>query len=139
MVIASSHKNKQILRAISKYKNIKFKQLVNENNLVELFGKAHINALPTFQNTGIKLKLLNALYQGRFIITNGCMIDQTGLESLCERASSKTGFLNKTEELYRRNYDETIKEERRRVLKDFDPEKSAKKIIHVIFKQQQET
>ena len=64
------------------------------------------------------------------------MIDQTGLESLCERAIDKIDFLNKTKELYQKDFDTSIREERKRILKRFDPEKSAKKIIHVIFKQQ---
>ncbi len=44
---------------------------------------AQINVLPTFQATGIKLKLLMALYTGRHCIVNQPMVDNTGLEELC--------------------------------------------------------
>ena len=59
-----------------------FQSLSNQKDLDRLFENAHINVLPTFQNTGIKLKLLNTLYQGKFVIANDDMIDHTGLESL---------------------------------------------------------
>jgi hypothetical protein len=40
--------------------------------------------MPTFQPTGIKLKLLSALFNGRFAIVNPMMVENTGLETLCE-------------------------------------------------------
>ncbi|MFH0864926.1 MAG: hypothetical protein V1904_01935, partial [Bacteroidota bacterium] len=48
-----------------------------------LIKGAQINILPTFQATGIKLKLLSALYTGRHCIVNSPMVEDTGLESLC--------------------------------------------------------
>ena len=51
--------------------------------MAELMGQAHINLLYTFQHTGIKLKLLNSLYRGRFVVVNGKMVNYTGLEPLC--------------------------------------------------------
>jgi hypothetical protein len=54
-----------------------------EVEMMRLIRNAHINILPTFQNTGTKLKLLNALFNGRFVIANSPMVENTGLESLC--------------------------------------------------------
>jgi len=42
-----------------------------------------MNILPAFQDTGIKLKLLVALFKGRHCIVNHKMVDNTGLESTC--------------------------------------------------------
>jgi hypothetical protein len=39
--------------------------------------------LHTFQSKGIKLKLLNALFNGRFVVVNPTMVEQTGLDRLC--------------------------------------------------------
>ncbi len=133
-VIASSNINKEISASISTCKNIRFYHLVEEIDLYQLFEKAHINVLPTFQNTGIKLKLLNTLYQGKFVIANDLMIDQTGLESLCEKANTKVDFLNKTKELYEKDFKESILEERKKILKNFAPIESAKKIIDFMFR-----
>ena len=67
-------------------KNIPNIELVENppfEKMEELMRDAHINLLLTFQNTGIKLKLLNSLYRGRFVLVNGKMVNNTGLETLC--------------------------------------------------------
>ena len=135
LVIASSYKNTEVITEVLKHKNITINTLSDENDLYKLFEKAHINVLPTFQNTGIKLKLLNTLYQGKFVIANDYMINETGLETLCEKANTKVEFLSKTAELFKKNFKESILEERKSILQGFNPENSAKKIIDIIFKQ----
>ena len=119
---------------ISKYDNITFNIITDQNNLYRLFENAHINALPTFQNTGIKLKLLNTLRQGKFIIANDPMINETGLETLCEKANSKAEFLSKTAKLFDQNYESSFEAEREKLLENFDSVTSAKKIAKLIFK-----
>ncbi|MEY3344163.1 MAG: hypothetical protein RL090_1847, partial [Bacteroidota bacterium] len=52
----------------------------------DLIRDAQVNILPTFQPTGIKLKLLSALYNGRFAVVNTPMVENTGLEELCHVA-----------------------------------------------------
>ena len=49
----------------------------------DMISKAQINILPSFNTTGIKLKLLNALFNGRHCVVNKQTIEYTGLESLC--------------------------------------------------------
>ena len=134
LVIASSYRNTKVMTEISKYDNITFNIITNQNNLYRLFENAHINALPTFQNTGIKLKLLNTLRQGKFIIANDPMINETGLETLCEKANSKAEFLSKTAKLFDQNYESSFEAEREKLLENFDSVTSAKKIAKLIFK-----
>ncbi len=134
LVIASSYFNDEVSKEILKYENIRFHSLENPNDLTRLFENAHINVLPTFQNTGIKLKLLNTLYQGKFIIANDFMVKDTGLESLCERANSKSEFLSRTEELYQKEYTIAMLKNRLKVLSDLSPNAGAKKIVDIIFK-----
>lgn len=133
LVIASSYVNDQLAIEIVKHKNIRFHSLQGEDDLNRLFENAHINVLPTFQNTGIKLKLLNTLYQGKFVIANDFMVDGTGLESLCEKANTKEEFLTKTKELLDKIFDLKIVETRKKILHNFSPTESAKKIIDIIF------
>ena len=133
LVIASSYFNDEVSKEVLKYDNIVFHSLVKENDLDRLFQNAHINVLPTFQNTGIKLKLLNTLYQGKFVIANDHMIDRTGLESLCEKANTKEEFIQKTEELFQKDFDRNIIEKRKEVLQNFSPIESAKKLVEIIF------
>jgi hypothetical protein len=134
LVIASSTCS-SIINEINKHQNINFETINNQQDLEVLFRKAHINTLVTFQKTGIKLKLLNALYQGKFIIANSEMIADTGLESLCELANTKEQILQKTALLFTKDYSETEFEKRQEKLKSFSPSESAKKIKEILFKQ----
>lgn len=134
LVIASSYKNSKVITEVLKHSNITINPLTDKNDLYTLFENAHINALPTFQNTGIKLKLLNTLRQGKFIIANDYMINETGLETLCEKANTKAEFLSKTNILFNKDFDVSFVEDRKRLLEIFDSKNSAKKIINIIFK-----
>ena len=133
LVIASSFENKKIKKEIEKFSNIRFQKIESQIHLKKLFKEAHINVLPTFQKTGIKLKLLNALYQSRFVIGNNFMVNDTGLEDLVEKANTKEGFLSKTATLFNTDFTKEIQEARIKKLDEIHPIKGAEKIIDIIF------
>lgn len=81
--IAGNHPSDELKKACQKYPHITLVDSWSNEQIMEAIGKAHINVLPTFQGTGIKLKLLNALYCGRFCIVNPVMVHQTTLEKAC--------------------------------------------------------
>ena len=62
--------------------------------LNQLIAHAKANVLITFQPTGIKLKLLNALYNGGFCIVNKTMLIGTDLEHLCLVADTPEAIAN---------------------------------------------
>lgn len=132
-IIASTFKERFINRQIKNFKNIKFVKIVTEGDLNELLQNAHINILITAQKTGIKLKLLNALYKGKFVIANNEMIDDTGLESLCVKANTKQEILIKTKKIMQKDYTLDDKNKRLKVLKSIHPRTSVKKMLTVIF------
>lgn len=134
LVIASNIENSEIKELTKQHKNIESVLLKESSDLIQLFEKAHINVLPTFQNTGIKLKLLNTLYQGKFVIANNHMVDSTGLESLCIIANTPEEYLEHTERLLKENFNQSEREKRLEVLKKFNTLNSAQKMIDVIFK-----
>ena len=134
-VVASSCKNKAVLRKIKKYDNISFKDIPTQKSLNQLFEKAQINTLLTFQKTGIKLKLLNTLYQGKHIISNTKMIEDTGLTALCELANTKKEILEKTSKLFFKNFSNEQIKKRQEKLLAFSPEENAKKLVQIIFKE----
>ncbi|MDP4704524.1 MAG: hypothetical protein NWS05_05665 [Polaribacter sp.] len=135
LVIASSCEHQKVVAKIKKHSNISFKNIPNQNDLEILLSKAHINTLVTFQKTGIKLKLLNTLFKGKFIIANLKMVEETGLEDLCEIADTKEEILSKTAFLFRKEVSTLDFENRFEKLATFNPTESAKKMIEVIFKQ----
>lgn len=132
--IASSFKNEELIENIKKIKNISFIFLdyKNQNHLRELFENAHINVLPTFQQTGIKLKLINALYGSRFCVVNTKMVAETNLESLCEVAADKTEFSHKINDCISKKYTKKEILNKTKKLTDFETNKNAKKIIALL-------
>lgn len=133
-VIATSILEKRINSEVHKYDNISIEDIPTQNHLDELMKKAHINTLFSFQKTGIKLKLLNTLYRGKFIIANSPLIEDTGLESLCNLANSKEEILKTTAALFSKDYLEIETQNRISALQKFNPTVSAKKIVAIIFK-----
>ncbi|MBK9732871.1 MAG: glycosyltransferase [Chitinophagaceae bacterium] len=83
LIIAGSDPSDMLVDAVKKNRNVELRINPGEVEMMRLIRHAHINLLPTFQNTGTKLKLLNALFNGRYAVVNSPMIENTGLEELC--------------------------------------------------------
>jgi len=71
-----------------------------EEEMFELIRGAHVNIMVTFQPTGLKLKLLNALFNGRFCLVNPEMIAGTSLEKLCRIAGNPGEFVSELRQLF---------------------------------------
>jgi len=131
--IASSVCSNRIKNIIKKTKNIIYINLENNKTLTKLLNEAHVNVLYTYQNTGIKLKLLNALYKGKFVIGNDKLIIDTGLENICELANTKEEIIKTTTQLFQQEFTNTNVDYRKNVLEKFSPKKAAEKIVTTIF------
>lgn len=88
LIIAGSRPSSELRNAVARKNHITLISDLTTKQIHQLINDAHINVLPTFQPTGIKLKLLSALYNGRFAVVNSMMIENTGLEMLCEVADT---------------------------------------------------
>ncbi len=71
-----------------------------EAEMKDLITKAQIHILPSFNDTGIKLKLLNALYNGRHCIVNDATVSHTGLESACHIGTTTEAIRQIIAQLY---------------------------------------
>jgi hypothetical protein len=79
--IAGKGISNRVARAASAYKNV---ELINDptiEKISELVKNAHINVLPSLNATGVKLKLLNALLNGRYCITNKAGVEGSSIHS----------------------------------------------------------
>lgn len=63
-----------------------------EKEMEDLISKAHVHILPSFNQTGVKLKLLNALFNGRHCIVNKAGASGSGAEDLCHFAETADEF-----------------------------------------------
>ncbi len=99
LVIAGKNPDKHILKLAQNAKHIKIVANPSESEMQNLVAMAHVHLLPTFQPTGIKLKLIASLFNGRHCVVNNDMISGTGLESLCHLANTPNEFVDKTKKL----------------------------------------
>ncbi len=106
----------------------------DEKEMQDIITKAQINILPSFNNTGIKLKLLNALYAGRHCIVNTAGVDGSELEPLCSIANTADEFKNSITNLYQQPFTEEEKQKRKALLAGLNNNKvNAEKIISLIW------
>lgn len=116
IIIAGADPHKEIYRATADIPGIRISANPSELEMNELIKKAHIILIPTFQSTGLKLKLLSSLFAGRFCLTNSYMIENTGLEGLCSVKDTAEKILDEINNLFLREIDEHIIEKRREIL-----------------------
>lgn len=103
-----------------------------ETEMNDLIRKAHINVLPCFNKniTGIRLKLLHALYQGRHCVVNDPMVAGTGLEPTCHIAADANAFASIIAQLYHQPFaEEEIRLRKRLLYGVYDNEKNTRQLI----------
>jgi hypothetical protein len=133
-IIAGKQPTNALKKEIKGIPNITLVESPGFEKMADLMANAHINLLFTFQNTGIKLKLLNSLYRGRFCLVNGKMVNNTGLERLCIVEDNPTAAKRIITGLMESVFSQHEIEKRSRVLAEgFSNEANALKIAREIF------
>ncbi len=131
LVIASGIQDKTIENSCKSIPNIEFIQIKNQGHLEELFSLSHINVMLSFQQSGTKLKTINALFKGRHCIVNKNMVDDEKILSLCIVAETQNDFINAVNEL--RNKPFIDSQNRKSIMESvFDNQKNALKISGII-------
>jgi hypothetical protein len=96
----------------------------------ELIRHAQINLLPTFQRSGMKLKLLYALFSGRHVVANDAMLAGTGLTGICHVANTATEMVETLQALRSKPFDERMRQKRAKALDQYyNNDANARKII----------
>jgi hypothetical protein len=100
----------------------------------DMINKAQINILPSFNKTGIKLKILNALFNGRHCITNINAIEASDLVKLCHTSNDAQEMKITIELMFKKPFTETDIEQRRALLLNkFNNKKNAERLIEWIW------
>lgn len=132
LVIAGKNPDKRLAAKIKKHTNIKLVANPKEKQMNSLLVNAQACVLPTFQATGLKLKLLISLFSSRFVIANNLMIDNTGMESLCERANSAEEFIAQIDKIASYEFSSEKMEQRSEKLQAFSNQKNGNQLILLI-------
>ncbi len=114
--IAGLNPARQILKSINGLNNIELITNPTDEELQKLIADAHINISITAQATGLKLKLLNTLYNGRFCLVNDKMLSGTKLDKLCIIANDYGSMKRKINTLFKKEFTQADIEKRKLIL-----------------------
>ena len=106
----------------------------SEKEMQDMIAKAQINILPSYHSSGIKLKLLNALYNGRHCLVNDATVAGTGLESVCHIGNNADEFTDVILKLVHEPFSRNEIDKRKQLLNTmFNNENNAKKQVEWIW------
>jgi hypothetical protein len=135
LIIAGMKPREKFKKLTESYPNVMLVANPDDDKMFDLIRNAQVNILVTFQATGLKLKLLNTLYNGRFCLVNEAMTKGTALETLCETGNSTEELRTKLKDLFKKEF--TVEEANRRAdyLKGrYDNLENGQKMIDLIYK-----
>jgi hypothetical protein len=135
VVVAGLNPPPFLLNTLSRYPNIQVKVSPNEEEMIQLIRNAQVHVLYTSQPTGLKLKLLNVLFKGRFIVCNPNMLAGTDIEAgnslfICHTPAD---FVSKISECYYKDFSGSFVKDREKLTALFDNERNVKKLISEVF------
>ena len=123
LVIAGKGPGSELRERILQSPNVRLVADPEQTKMDELIANAHVILLFTEQPTGIKLKLIESLYRGRFCVANSPMVEGTGLEEFV--ISPAAGIYPTTAALLNQSFERTTIEHRRSVLRErYDNERN---------------
>ena len=129
-VIAGKDPSEKLKRLAQQHQHTCLVVNPSEQEMQDLVAKAHVHVLPSLNNTGVKLKLLNAMFNGRHCLVNNAAANGSGLEGFCHITEDAVSFKKKIEELYLQPFTEQELQERQGLLQtEYNNEINARKLI----------
>lgn len=104
----------------------------SDEEMERLIGGAAANVLITFQPTGLKLKLLHALYTGGHCIVNSKMLVGTGLDRACIVADTPQALVRAVTTARKTPFDQARRDERARLLEPYDCRRNIDRLTRLI-------
>lgn len=133
-VIAGKNPSKCLETMARSNENICLVANPGEKEMDDLIKKAHMHMLPSFNRTGIKIKLLNALFNGKFVITNAAALEETILNALCEIADNAAEYKTLASQLFNTTFTEIEIDKRKKILERlYNNETNAQQLIQWIW------
>jgi len=128
-VIAGKDPSEKLVEIVKKYQHISLKANLADKEMQDLIAAAQINVLPSFNKTGVKLKLLNALFNGRYCLVNNAGVIGSGVEHFCTIAESATEFKACVTFLFQQDFTYLELQQRQNLLKYYNNEQHARELI----------
>ena len=90
-IVAGKDPSENLRRQIAKNPQASLIANPSTAEMAKLIEEAQVHVLPSLNNTGVKLKLLNALFNGRHCIVNENAVEKSDLRHLCHIANDPVG------------------------------------------------
>lgn len=132
-VIAGKNPPKHLERIIHRNENVCLVANPSSIEMDDLIRKAQVHVIPSFNRTGVKIKLLNALFNGRFVVTNVDAVEESGFEMLCNLAGTPLEYKKILEQLMNVPFTENDIRKRQKILEAFDNQKNAQELMRWIW------
>ena len=120
-VIAGRNPDEALRHAVAKHPNVRLVANPDDDTMHRLLREAHVNLLLTWQATGVKLKLMNALYEGRHCLVNSPMVEGTTLAPACWVADTPYELQQSLSRLMNEDFTKEDLQRRAALLKQADP------------------
>ncbi|MBS1743585.1 MAG: glycosyltransferase [Bacteroidetes bacterium] len=134
LIIAGKDPSPALTAVIAKARNAKLIANPSEAVIQQLIREAHINVLPSFNITGVKLKLLNALFNGRHCLVNNKAAEGSEVEQLCTIAETSAEWKHAITNLFNEAFTEEKIRQRITGLKEiYNTDKNTQKLIAWIY------
>lgn len=133
-LVAGKSPGPKLRRVVSRFKNCCMVSDPSDQELKDIISKAQLHVIPSFNCTGVKLKLLNALFNGRHCIVNDDAVQGTGLKEVCHLAEGAKEFKQTIENLYERPFTFLdLQFRREKLLNQYNNHQSACRLIAQIW------
>lgn len=103
--IAGMNPPHHLVKLVENVPNVELVENPEDDVLQNLIRNAHINILVTAQATGLKLKLLNALFNGRYCVVNDKMVEGLNVDNLCMVANTADEIRSAVADLMSKTFD----------------------------------
>ncbi|MEO9532282.1 MAG: hypothetical protein ABJG68_11260 [Crocinitomicaceae bacterium] len=111
-IIAGLNPSSYLKGVLAKQSNVQLIASPSHEIMDGLIRDAHINLLMTFQQTGVKLKVLHAFQSGKHIIINSKMDDAGIFGAMCEVLDDSQEIANRIDELMTIPFTNRMKKDR---------------------------
>jgi len=133
VIIAGLNPPAHLFDIIKPYAHIKIIANCSQQDMQSLIANAQIHCLYTEQETGLKLKLLNVLFSGRFVVANTNMLAGTPLARAVEIASKPEEFIQDIHKLLAENFSQEHIEKRKMILSPMSNSVKTKQLMDILF------
>jgi hypothetical protein len=134
LVIAGKNPSEKLIEVAHEQTHTCIVENPTEKEMQDMIAKAQMNVIPSFTTTGMKVKLLNALTNGKHCVANKATLEGSNLDELCHEANTKEEFQHAVVDLFEQAFTSKEKKIREETLANlFNNTQNAQKMVQWIW------